>query len=176
MATSNEARLKSPRSSTEPQGVCTVVLCRYRERESEKYPSIRIASVETAKLFGRRYVTSMAWKLTYYYHFCSICPVFSLTNRLWVGFITQRQPYTGIPLHHLSLAGASRLGIMVSRSVYTIVSYSELFVALIWLQVNVPKTKKSFCRGKECKKHTLHKVTQYKKGKDSLFAQGTIDH
>eukprot|EP00897_Mesotaenium_endlicherianum_P007971 jgi/Mesen1/7201/ME000371S06297 len=38
--------------------------------------------------------------------------------------------------------------------------------------VNVPKTKKSFCRGKECKKHTLHKVTQYKKGKDSLYAQG----
>ncbi|KAF9226313.1 hypothetical protein BS17DRAFT_794478 [Gyrodon lividus] len=26
--------------------------------------------------------------------------------------------------------------------------------------------------GKTCKKHTPHKVTQYKKGKDSLFAQG----
>eukprot|EP00850_Spirogloea_muscicola_P022150 SM000279S10396 [mRNA] locus=s279:19981:20845:- [translate_table: standard] len=39
-------------------------------------------------------------------------------------------------------------------------------------QVNVLKTKKSFCAGKECKKHTLHKVTQYKKGKDSLYAQG----
>ncbi|XP_024379910.1 large ribosomal subunit protein eL42 [Physcomitrium patens] len=38
--------------------------------------------------------------------------------------------------------------------------------------VNVPKTKKSFCPGKSCKKHTLHKVTQYKKGKDSLYAQG----
>ncbi|BBN03715.1 large subunit ribosomal protein L44e [Marchantia polymorpha subsp. ruderalis] len=38
--------------------------------------------------------------------------------------------------------------------------------------VNVPKTKKSFCSGKDCKKHTLHKVTQYKKGKDSLYAQG----
>uniref|UniRef100_A0A7I4DD52 60S ribosomal protein L44 n=1 Tax=Physcomitrium patens TaxID=3218 RepID=A0A7I4DD52_PHYPA len=38
--------------------------------------------------------------------------------------------------------------------------------------VNVPKTKKSFCPGKACKKHTLHKVTQYKKGKDSLYAQG----
>ncbi|XP_066364945.1 large ribosomal subunit protein eL42z/eL42y-like [Miscanthus floridulus] len=31
--------------------------------------------------------------------------------------------------------------------------------------VNVPKNK-------ECRKHTLHKVTQYKKGKDSLSAQG----
>ncbi|KAI5080424.1 hypothetical protein GOP47_0003607 [Adiantum capillus-veneris] len=38
--------------------------------------------------------------------------------------------------------------------------------------VNVPKTKKSFCKGKDCKKHTLHKVTQYKKGKDILFVQG----
>ncbi|KAL2227403.1 UNVERIFIED_CONTAM: 60S ribosomal protein L44 [Sesamum indicum] len=40
------------------------------------------------------------------------------------------------------------------------------------LVVNVPKTKKTFCKSKECKKHTLHKVTQYKKGKDSLAAQG----
>lgn len=40
------------------------------------------------------------------------------------------------------------------------------------LQVNVPKTKKTYCKSKECKKHTLHKVTQYKKGKDSLAAQG----
>lgn len=40
------------------------------------------------------------------------------------------------------------------------------------LQVNVPKTKKTYCKNKECKKHTLHKVTQYKKGKDSIAAQG----
>ncbi|KAM7465163.1 hypothetical protein LguiB_012725 [Lonicera macranthoides] len=38
--------------------------------------------------------------------------------------------------------------------------------------VNVPKTKKTYCKSKECKRHTLHKVTQYKKGKDSLAAQG----
>lgn len=37
--------------------------------------------------------------------------------------------------------------------------------------VNVPKARKTLCRGK-CKKHTLHKVTQYKKGKESIFAQG----
>ena len=43
---------------------------------------------------------------------------------------------------------------------------------IILLQVNVPKTKKTYCKNKECKKHTLHKVTQYKKGKDSLAAQG----
>ncbi|KAG6386052.1 hypothetical protein SASPL_154938 [Salvia splendens] len=32
--------------------------------------------------------------------------------------------------------------------------------------------RKTYCKSKECKKHTLHKVTQYKKGKDSLAAQG----
>uniref|UniRef100_A0A0E0AKP9 60S ribosomal protein L44 n=1 Tax=Oryza glumipatula TaxID=40148 RepID=A0A0E0AKP9_9ORYZ len=37
------------------------------------------------------------------------------------------------------------------------------------LNVNVPKTKKTYCKNKECRKHTLHK---YKKGKDSLSAQG----
>lgn len=42
----------------------------------------------------------------------------------------------------------------------------------IKIQVNVPKTKKTYCKNKECKKHTLHKVTQYKKGKDSLAVQG----
>ncbi|KAK3127195.1 hypothetical protein QOZ80_7AG0569660 [Eleusine coracana subsp. coracana] len=38
------------------------------------------------------------------------------------------------------------------------------------MRVNVPKTKKTYCKNKECK--TLHKVTQYKKGKDSPSAQG----
>ncbi|KAH8602231.1 zinc-binding ribosomal protein [Bisporella sp. PMI_857] len=40
------------------------------------------------------------------------------------------------------------------------------------LQVNVPKTRRTYCKGKDCKKHTQHKVTQYKAGKASLFAQG----
>ncbi|KAL4068521.1 zinc-binding ribosomal protein [Scleroderma yunnanense] len=38
--------------------------------------------------------------------------------------------------------------------------------------VNIPKTRRTYCKGKQCKKHTPHKVTQYKKGKDSLFVQG----
>jgi len=38
--------------------------------------------------------------------------------------------------------------------------------------VNVPKTRRTYCKGKKCKKHTQHKVTQYKAGKASLFAQG----
>ncbi|XP_049632960.1 60S ribosomal protein L36a-like [Suncus etruscus] len=35
--------------------------------------------------------------------------------------------------------------------------------------VNVPKTHRTFCR--KCGKHQAHKVTQYKKGKDTLYAQ-----
>ena len=38
--------------------------------------------------------------------------------------------------------------------------------------VNVPKERKTFCKSKKCRKHTAHKVTQYKTGKASLFAQG----
>ncbi|GER40153.1 60S ribosomal protein L44 [Striga asiatica] len=48
----------------------------------------------------------------------------------------------------------------------------NLDLSIAILGVNVPKTKKTFCKSKQCKKHTLHKVTQYKKGKDSLAAQG----
>ena len=42
----------------------------------------------------------------------------------------------------------------------------------IKLTVNVPKTRKTYCKGKQCRKHTQHKVTQYKAGKASLYAQG----
>ena len=38
--------------------------------------------------------------------------------------------------------------------------------------VNVPKTRRTYCKGKACRKHTPHKVTQYKTGKASLYAQG----
>ena len=42
------------------------------------------------------------------------------------------------------------------------------------LQVNVPKTRRTFCAAKKCRKHTSHKVTQYKAGKASGFAQGAF--
>ncbi|GAB1725080.1 hypothetical protein NU195Hw_g6802t1 [Hortaea werneckii] len=48
----------------------------------------------------------------------------------------------------------------------------EDIVADLSYQVNVPKTRRTYCKGKDCKKHTQHKVTQYKAGKASLFAQG----
>jgi large subunit ribosomal protein L44e len=36
--------------------------------------------------------------------------------------------------------------------------------------VYTPKTKNTFCQ--KCKKHSIHKVSQYKTGKASLTAQG----
>merc|ERR1712004_460083 len=47
-----------------------------------------------------------------------------------------------------------------------------LFVKQLANMVNVPKTRKTFCKGTKCRKHTMHKVTQYKTGKASLYAQG----
>ncbi|XP_007064030.3 60S ribosomal protein L36a [Chelonia mydas] len=44
------------------------------------------------------------------------------------------------------------------------------FRAVAGKMVNVPKTRRTYC--KKCGKHQPHKVTQYKKGKDSLYAQG----
>ncbi|CAK4078375.1 unnamed protein product [Aphanomyces euteiches] len=38
--------------------------------------------------------------------------------------------------------------------------------------VNIPKERRTFCAGKKCRKHTTHKVTQYKAGKASKYAQG----
>ncbi|GAB9470691.1 60S ribosomal protein l44 [Globisporangium polare] len=39
--------------------------------------------------------------------------------------------------------------------------------------VNMPKERRTYCKGKKCGKHTVHKITQYKAGKASKFAQGT---
>ena len=38
--------------------------------------------------------------------------------------------------------------------------------------VNIPKTRNTFCSHRTCRKHQPHKVTQYKAGKASLYAQG----
>merc|ERR1712138_82225 len=38
------------------------------------------------------------------------------------------------------------------------------------IMVNIPKTRNTHC--KRCNKHRVHKVTQYRKGKESTFAQG----
>uniref|UniRef100_A0A7R9UFU1 60S ribosomal protein L44 n=1 Tax=Pinguiococcus pyrenoidosus TaxID=172671 RepID=A0A7R9UFU1_9STRA len=38
--------------------------------------------------------------------------------------------------------------------------------------VNVPKERRTYCKSPICRRHELHKVTQYKSGKASNFAQG----
>lgn len=38
--------------------------------------------------------------------------------------------------------------------------------------VVVPKVRKTYCPYKTCRVHTVHKVAQYKKGKESNAAQG----
>lgn len=41
--------------------------------------------------------------------------------------------------------------------------------------VNVPKERRTYCKAKRCSKHTVHKVTQYKAGKASNFAQVCVN-
>ncbi|KRX66018.1 60S ribosomal protein L44, partial [Trichinella sp. T9] len=48
--------------------------------------------------------------------------------------------------------------------------YTALHIILKF-QVNIPKVRRTFCSG-TCRRHTIHKVTQYKKGKESVFSQG----
>ena len=50
--------------------------------------------------------------------------------------------------------------------------FFEAFDTSKQTMVNVPKTRRTYCRDRKCQTHTLHKVTQYKAGKASLFAQG----
>lgn len=67
-----------------------------------------------------------------------------------------RQPRAAARLCGLVFAGA-------------VVAFVAWFVPA---QVVVPKSRNTFCPAKECRKHALHKVTQYKTGKASKFAQG----
>ncbi|CAF0895315.1 unnamed protein product [Adineta ricciae] len=38
--------------------------------------------------------------------------------------------------------------------------------------VNIPKQRRTFCKGGNCRKHTVHKVSQYKSGKRRTTSQG----
>jgi len=63
-------------------------------------------------------------------------------------------------------------GIVTKIRAGTPVGRSHQKWAILSKMVNIPKTRKAFCRGKKCRKHTTHKVTQYKKGVVNGFAQG----
>ncbi|CVK89977.1 probable RPL42B-ribosomal protein L36a.e [Fusarium proliferatum] len=60
----------------------------------------------------------------------------------------------------------------VTFSALQALSDDSIFLSNCLGGVNIPKTRNTYCKGKECRKHTQHKVTQYKAGKASLFAQG----
>ena len=74
-------------------------------------------------------------------------------------------------------AYCTELSVLVATSVFVrnrlfFCPYFYLYQLEVIKMVNVPKERKTFCKGKKCGKHTLHKVTQYKAGKASNFAQG----
>ena len=50
--------------------------------------------------------------------------------------------------------------------------YPSLSSSKMGLMLEDSLTSSTDCKHKTCRKHTPHKVTQYKKGKDSLAAQG----
>lgn len=52
-----------------------------------------------------------------------------------------------------------------ARTRIIIIATRTCALILLRLQVNIPKTRRTYCKGKDCKKHTQHKVTQYKAGK-----------
>lgn len=45
-----------------------------------------------------------------------------------------------------------------------------LNISILIKMVVIPKTRKTYCR--KCLTHTVHKIAQYKKGKESKAAQG----
>lgn len=51
-------------------------------------------------------------------------------------------------------------------------SFADFSSTHLFPVTNHRRTRRTYCKHKTCKKHTPHKVTQYKKGKDSLSAQG----
>ncbi|GKU01862.1 60s ribosomal protein l44 [Fusarium langsethiae] len=66
---------------------------------------------------------------------------------------------------HTARMGQSVFGTCITK-------HTQTAPHIVVKMVNIPKTRNTYCKGKECRKHTQHKVTQYKAGKASLFAQG----
>merc|ERR1712150_217008 len=55
---------------------------------------------------------------------------------------------------------------------FKLISITLLNYTLSSEMVNIPKVRRTFCKYKECKRHTQHKVTQYKAGKRNPKALG----
>lgn len=84
---------------------------------------------------------------------------------IFVGFVAN-----GCALRALINMRLSQRFLFKSQRSQILNVYPSSFLLICIFQVNVPKTRRTYC--KKCKKHQPHKVTQYKKGKDSLYAQG----
>ncbi|KAG6057858.1 40s ribosomal protein L44e [Claviceps sp. LM77 group G4] len=86
---------------------------------------------------------------------------------------TDEAPRTLSPAHRNGLRATSQHDFsFASETVWTVGWGEKPYDARQLQSVNIPKTRNTYCKGKECRKHTQHKVTQYKAGKASLFAQG----
>jgi hypothetical protein len=70
----------------------------------------------------------------------------------------------------LARTGSAALAILCAHIIVSCPASVGCYVPLLQM-VNVPKERKTFCKSKKCTKHTVHKVTQYKSGKASNFAQ-----
>ena len=91
----------------------------------------------------------------------------------FVTFISFEIPTTPTIRHdthpHIQSALSTLIGCLTFFFFFKTTLSLLLFYSCL-LQVNAPKKKNTHC--KKCRKHTEHKVTQYKSGKASNFAQG----
>lgn len=68
--------------------------------------------------------------------------------------------------------GSLVISCLLLTFVCSVLALSALNHIQVKKMVNVPKERKTYCAGRKCRKHEVHKVTQYKSGKASNFAQG----
>ena len=90
--------------------------------------------------------------------------------RSGVAFVNSMQLKTEILLVSPRILSFMRTFSFFPHPLFHLISHADISSSVH--QVNIPKTRNTYCKGKTCKKHTPHKVTQYKTGKASLFAQG----
>merc|ERR1712189_46937 len=64
------------------------------------------------------------------------------------------------------------MGQIKNIKLHIVTDIKETGISNRFNMVNIPKTRKTFCKGTKCRKHTLHKVTQYKAAKKRTFAKG----
>ena len=99
---------------------------------------------------------------------CLDCVACALALWFFYWFGGVKDAFSHSQLH----ATVFQTGQSTSPSLTWFVLFCSVLVLLFSRQVNVPKERRTYCKSKKCRKHTVHKVTQYKAGKASGFAQG----